>query len=95
VQLAPAKDLSREPLAPGAQIDLSVTDQMWNPIAAVLQQRSLNPDLATVTFSVDTALFSDELQWYRGNTLQRDADNPNSWKPIKFSNSSQNTTHPN
>jgi hypothetical protein len=82
VPLSLSRGLRRDPLQPGGEIDVRVADELWGPILALLQQRGLDPDLASVTFSVESAMFSDELQWYRGDLLQPDPENPNRWKPI-------------
>lgn len=80
--LSLSRMLKREPLQAGGEIDVSVADQLWEPISALFQLHGVDPDLASVTLGVESALFTDDLQWYRGDLLRRDPDNPNRWNPI-------------
>jgi hypothetical protein len=70
------------PLQPGDEIDLTVSDTAGNVTVDLLQRYGVNPELATVTFSAQNVMFSDDLQWSKGRLLARDPDNPNAWTAI-------------
>jgi hypothetical protein len=67
---------------PNSEITLAVTDQAWTLTTNILKQHGVDPDLASVRFSLETVWFSNELQWRRGLLLHRDPDNPNRWIPF-------------
>ena len=70
------------PLQPGDEIELLVNDQVWNPTADLFNQYGANPDAATVTLSVESVTFGDDIQWNRGHMLRRDPSYPNKWKAV-------------
>ena len=69
-------------LEPGAEIDLTVSDQLWNLTASMLKQQGLDANQSSVTLSVESVQFDDNLQWHRGLLLRRDPNEPNRWNPI-------------
>jgi len=72
-----------QPLDPGAETELSVTDQSWARTANILAQYGKDPNLAAVTLSVETVGFSDGSQWDMGRILRRDPGDPQRWIPIE------------
>jgi len=74
----------RGPLAPGAEIDLSVSEEAWARTAEMLRQQGADPERAAVTLSVESVMFGDDLQWNRGQLLRRSPDNPNLWTAVGF-----------
>lgn len=77
-----SKSLKQEPLQPGAEIDLEVSDRMFNFTLDLLKQRGVDTNLPTAILAVDSAFFGDDLRWYKGSILRRDPDNPNKWDAI-------------
>lgn len=77
-----AKELRRDPLQPGAEIELTVNQGLLNHTLADLKNRSADVSRAVVSFSLDTVIFSDDLKWYRGQLLQPDSATPNKWVPV-------------
>ncbi len=71
-----------QPLDPGAETELSVTDQSWARTASILTQYGKDANLAAVTLSVETVGFSDGSQWDMGRLLRRDPENPSKWTPV-------------
>ncbi len=82
VALVPSRDLQLQNMDAAAEIDLTVTSQQWNQTAEILKQHGADPKFAAVTFSVELASFSDGSQWYRGQLLRRDPENPSKWIPV-------------
>jgi hypothetical protein len=77
-----SKQLKLEALPPGAEIDLKVSDPLWDQTANILKQSGGDANSSSVTFSAESVMFGDNLQWYRGQMLSRDPNNPSRWEPI-------------
>lgn len=82
VPLTTPNQLQSQPLSPGAEIDLIVSDQSWRQTESILTQPGADANLAAVTLSLDIVVFTDGLQWNRGHLVRRDPSNPNRWIPI-------------
>jgi hypothetical protein len=82
LQLTTSKELWREPLEPGAEIELSVNQERLDQTLANVKDRGANASGVVVSLSVDSVRFSDELQWYRGKLLRPDSATPGKWVPI-------------
>lgn len=82
VDLNASTELKQGLLEPDAEVDLAVVEQRWNLTADILKQHAVDPDLASVTLSVENVAFRDGLQWHKGHIVHRDPDNPNRWIPI-------------
>jgi hypothetical protein len=78
-----SKELKRSPLQSGEVIELSVSDRLLNMTLNALRQQGADANLSSVSFSVDSVLFGDDLQWSRGVLLRRDPDNPHRWKAVE------------
>jgi hypothetical protein len=76
------KSLESDPLQPGAEIDLEVSDQLLNRTLIRMKQYDVDANLSSVSFSLDDAYFSDDIKWSRGVLLRRDSDDPNKWNPV-------------
>jgi Putative metal-binding motif len=82
VSLTAAKELRRDPIPPGGQIELTVNQSLLNHTLEDVKQRGANVRGAVVSFSLDTVIFSDDLRWYRGKLLRRDSTSPGKWVPV-------------
>lgn len=76
------KNLKKEPLQPGDEIDLEVTDLELERALGRMKEYGVDVNLSTVSFSLDDAYFSDELMWSRGVFLRRDPNNRNKWDAV-------------
>jgi hypothetical protein len=70
------------PLQPGAELDFTVSEQAWNLTAQMLKQHGVNAEQASVSFSIDSVIFGDGLQWSRGHLLRSEPGHPEMWRPI-------------
>ena len=77
-----AKNLKSEPLQPNDEIDLEVSDQLLDRALGRMRMYGVDPNLASVSFSLDDAYFSEDLMWSRGTLLRRDPNNRNKWGPV-------------
>ena len=77
-----SRDLRRDPLAPRDEIEIMVNQGSLNQTLADAKNRGTNVSQMAVSFSLDTVIFSDELQWYRGKMLHPDSATPNMWVPV-------------
>lgn len=82
LELTGSKELRREPLAPGGEIELTVNQSFLNHTMEDVKQRGANLRSAVVSFSLDTVFFSEELRWYRGKLLRPDSTIPGKWVPV-------------
>jgi hypothetical protein len=80
--LTRTRDLEREPLQAGEEIELAVTDQTLNRTKGRMAKVGLEIDSLSPSFSIDSALFSDNLMWYRGVLLRRDPGDANRWSAV-------------
>jgi hypothetical protein len=76
-----SKTLTGGGLQPGAEIELTVSDQSWEQTADILRQSGADAELSSVTFSVESVMFGDDTQWHRGKLLRRDPHTPGRWEP--------------
>jgi hypothetical protein len=77
-----SRELHQNPLQPGTEIELSVSERMLNLSLANMQQSGADPTKSEISFSLDVARFSPELQWYRGKLLRPDSAVPHKWVPV-------------
>ena len=80
--LTASKELRHEPLEPGAEIELTVTQGMLNHTLEDMKFRGTDVSNAVISFSLDAVIYSDELQWYRGKLLRPDSATPGKWVPV-------------
>ena len=78
-----SRELRPDPLEPGAEIDLSVSQDVLNRTLANIKERGVDLTNAELSFSLDSVVFSDEVQWYRGKLLQPDPTTPGKWVPFQ------------
>lgn len=67
---------------PGAEITLTVSDQAWSLTSGIFDKHGVDPDGASVQFSLGLVHFANDLQWSKGHLLRRDPNNPYTWKVI-------------
>ncbi len=82
LQLTHAKALRRDPLQPGAEIELSVEQHFLNLTLEDAKNRGADLRGAVISFSLDMVIFTDELRWHRGNLVRPDSAVPNKWVPV-------------
>lgn len=82
VPLVHSKNLQHQALEAGDEIDLTMGDQLWSQTVGVLNRHGADANLAAVTFAVENVMFSEDLQWNRGEIVGRDPYNPTKWVPI-------------
>jgi hypothetical protein len=75
------RELKRDPLQPGNEIDLEVNDLLVSRAMDRMIPYTADANLSLVSFSLDDAYFSDDLMWSRGVLLRRDPYNPYKWDP--------------
>ena len=76
-----SNQLQRGALPTGAEISLSVSQEMSRLTAGFMQQEGYDVERATVILSVESVIFGNGLQWNRGQLLQRDPGDPSLWTP--------------
>jgi hypothetical protein len=76
------RDLKREPLQPGEELDLQVDEKLLNEAMGRMREYGADGNRSSVSFSLDDAYLSEDLMWSRGILLRRDPNNRNKWDPI-------------
>ena len=76
------RDLKKHPLQPGDEIDLQVNEGSLNDAMTTMVQYGVDPSQAPVSLSIDSAIFSDDLQWERGKLMRQDPNNPKKWDAV-------------
>lgn len=76
------KNLKSEPLQPGDEIDLEVTDLELNRALGRMREYGVDVNLSSVSFSLDDAYFSEDLMWSRGTLLRRNPNDRHKWSPV-------------
>lgn len=76
------RDLKRQPLQPGDEIDLEVTDKDFNKTMTMIRQYGLEPSGLPVILDVRSALFGDDFGWFGGTLMRRDPNNPQKWDAV-------------
>lgn len=77
-----AKNLERDPLQPGDEIDLEVSESVLGVTLRGIKEDGVDVNLTSVSLSVDDAYFSEDLKWSRGALLRRDPNDPNRWDDV-------------
>ena len=77
-----SKEFRSGTLPAGAEIQLTVNEEVWSLTEAMIEQHGADAEQATVTLSVESVMFGDDLQWNRGQLLRRAPDNLNRWIPV-------------
>jgi len=79
---AQERDLKKQPLQPGDEIDLQVTDNSFNETMTMIRQYGLNPNELVVVLAVDGVSFTEDFGWRKGRFIRRDPDNPQKWDAV-------------
>jgi hypothetical protein len=82
LQLTHSKHLRREPLQPGAEIELSIDEKLLNQTLENAKNHGADLRGAALSFSLETVIFSDELRWSRGFLVRPDSAVPDKWVPV-------------
>ena len=82
VQLNASTDLKKKLVEPGDEVELTVNDLRLQPILEMMKQAGVDVNKCEVSFSLETAVYSEQLRWYRGLLLQPDPSVPNKWIPV-------------
>ena len=85
LQLNASTDLRKKVVEPGAEVELWVTDSRLDQTLGMMKQAGVDVNKCEVSFSLDSAVYSEELRWYRGSLLQPDPSVPNKWIPVNKS----------
>jgi hypothetical protein len=72
-------DLKRQPLQSGDEIDLVVSEASLINAVKTMRERGIDPIESSVSLSVDSAIFSDDLHWSRGSFMRKDPNQPKRW----------------
>lgn len=76
------RNLTQQPLQPGDEISLEVNEGSSNEGMQYMIQYGVDANQCTVSLSVDTAYFSDDLGWSKGAFIRRDPNKPKNWKAV-------------
>lgn len=76
------RDVWRNPLQQGEEVELTVFDTDWEKTALLLKQDGVDANACAVSFSLDSAIYSEKLWWDRGHLLHPDPSEPNKWIPV-------------
>jgi hypothetical protein len=82
VQLNASTDLKKKLVEPGDEVELTINDARLQPILEMMRQAGVDVNNCEVSFSLDTAVYSEQLRWYRGKVLQPDPVVPLKWIPV-------------
>ena len=78
-----SKELWQNPLQPGEEVELIVSDFELERILQMMKAESVEVNKCKVSFSLDTAVYNEKLRWDRGRLLHPDPEVPNKWIPVK------------
>lgn len=81
--LTSSRNLSHSPLQSGEEVELTLLDRDLEAIVQIMKSNGVEANNCKVSFSLDAAVYSEKLQWYRGNLLHPDPEVPNKWIPVK------------
>lgn len=76
------RDLKKQPLQPGDEIDLEVKDKDFNETMTMIRQYGLDPSGLPVILDVHSVLFGDDFGWFGGTLMRRDPNNPQKWDAV-------------
>jgi hypothetical protein len=82
VQLNASTDLKSKQIEPGGEVELTVDDLRLQPILQMMSQAGVDANKCEVSFSLDSAVYSEQLRWDRGHLLRPDPATPNKWIPV-------------
>ena len=83
VGLTSSRNLYQTALQPGEEVELTVSDNEMERMLPIIKGNGVEANDCKISFSLDAAIYSDTLQWYRGNLLHPDPEVPNKWIPVK------------
>lgn len=70
-------------LVSGDEVELVVDALRFDMMMEIMRKKCVDPDTAAVTLSIESAAYSDDVMWNRGQILRKDSNNPNRWLAIK------------
>jgi hypothetical protein len=82
IPLTALRNLGQSPLQPREEVELVMSDIHLDTMLQNMKSGGVDPNQSKVSFSLDGAGYTKELQWYRGNLLQPDPTTPNKWIPV-------------
>ena len=68
-------------LSPGEKVEIALTAKDYDDLQAFLKSRSFN-NINSLRLVLDSVIFDDDTQWFGGELMRRDPNNPNRWAPI-------------
>jgi hypothetical protein len=71
VTISPHRDLRAHPIKPGEEVEIQVTDELFNPIIARLIQDGFDPNKMRVGLVVNWVLLDNDVAWQRGFMTRR------------------------
>jgi|GEM_PF-5306070 len=80
--ISSTRNLNQEPLKPGEEIDLQVSENHINPTKKFLLEKGADENAPSVRLTIDHVFFTKTYQWSKGGFLQPDPNNPNKWNTI-------------
>lgn len=89
-----ARDLKRQALQPGEEIDLVVTENSFNDLMEMTKEYGIDANHVQPFLSVEQVLFGDDLMWRKGTLMRRDPNNPNRWKSVDAGNLGASRSEP-
>ena len=67
----------------GIRLHRKLSDNEMERMLPIIKGNGVEANDCKISFSLDAAIYSDTLQWYRGNLLHPDPEVPNKWIPVK------------
>ena len=83
MELTSSRNLFQSPLQPGEEVELTLADRDLELIGQMMKSSGVDANNCSVSFSLDSAIYSEKLRWYRGALLHPDPEVPNKWIPVK------------
>ena len=82
MQFISMRDLWKNPLGNGEEVELVISDTELDRMSSVMQQEGVDTNACQISFSLDTAIYGEKLWWDRGQLLHPDPTQPNRWIPV-------------
>ena len=82
VQLTRSRNLHTNPLQPGEEVELTVSDVDLDRTLNIFKEKGIDPSTCEISVSLDMVFYSETLRWYRGKLVHPDPTVPNKWIPV-------------
>lgn len=82
IPLTALRNLGATPLQPREEVELIISDIHLDTMLQQMKMGGADPNKSRASFSLDSAGYNEQLQWYRGNLLHPDPTTPNKWIPV-------------